>query len=56
MRTYRVYYYYEHWDECHDCEWECQATKISEALLMFEQTDIVYKRVYRIDELPYVHQ
>lgn len=53
MRTYKIYYYYEHYDECHDFDIELQARNIDEALLMFNQSDTVFKRVWRIEELPF---
>lgn len=53
MRTYRIYYYTERFDECYDFDIELQARNIDEALLMFNQSNTVFKRVWRIEELPF---
>lgn len=53
MRTYRIYYYTEHFDECYDFDIELQARNIDDALLMFNQSNTVFKRVWRIEELPF---
>jgi len=52
MRTYKVFYYYEYFDECHDTEIDIEASSIAEAILIFNQSSIVCKRIWRVEELP----
>jgi hypothetical protein len=50
MRKYIVYYYTEKNDECVDCEMEVESPTLKCALLHFEITVKVYRRVYKIEE------
>lgn len=51
MRTYKIYYYAEQHDECHDLEIEIEAKNIFLALDKFKQEISRYKRVYKIEEI-----
>jgi len=53
MRTYLFSYYAEHRDECWDYQHEIKAENIVDALLVFTQSPIVYKRIFKIEELPF---
>lgn len=53
MRTYRIYYYTERFDECFDFEKEIEAANIIDAMTLFYTSDVVFKRVWRIEELPF---
>lgn len=52
MRTYRIHYYAEHSDECFDFDIDIQANTITDAMLVFYQGPTVFKRVWRVEELP----
>jgi hypothetical protein len=53
MRIYRLYYYTEQYDECYDYDIDIEASSIAEAILIFNQSSIVCKRVWRVEELPF---
>lgn len=52
MRQYIVFYYAERNDECVDLEKEIEADSLEEALIIFKDTTLLYKRVTGINEIP----
>jgi hypothetical protein len=50
MRNYRIYYYAEINDECVDLKETLQAYSLSDAIIKFENSGIVHKRIYKTEE------
>ena len=53
MRKFKVYYYREINDECQDLEEIVEARSFVEVYGVFHDLGIVYKRVYKIEELSF---
>lgn len=52
MRKYKITYWAERRDECMDLERIIEAPTLQEALNLFLNLDLVYKRIDSIKELP----
>jgi hypothetical protein len=50
MINYRIYYYAEINDECVDLKETLQAYSLSDAIIKFENSGIVHKRIYKTEE------
>ena len=56
MKTFKIYYYVEHNDECVDLEIEIKAENIFSVEEKFRKEVRVFKKVYRIEEKPFNKQ